>query len=321
LLDEKRRIEAADAVVGLDQEVKELSSYQVRTERESMAARRASPQSGERRRAPDALRNDPDYRKLPPLSTDELKIADRIEGLEKVRQKLADSQQLTPEIDAYIQWQKQRLGVEAEVRGNKDAISTAERRKQQIETVDRQAAEVELRRASQSIKALVTRRGPNFRKKSKISYDEVMGESAWRDLQVSRERVTRAQKSRRKGAKVNVLVPLDTDHLVSLDTIANRPELNEFLKTYSKAPRRVQDEMARRLSDLGDIDTNLVRMRWDFNQKVKGKRPWRDITYDEAKGYYHAADVDRMRRRELVEETKLLDEISSMTDEFRGVTQ
>jgi hypothetical protein len=321
-MDAKRRMGAAEAVVSLDKEVDDLASYQLRTERESMAARKAWAPEGGARRAPESLKNHPDYRKLPPLSNDELTISDRIEGLENLRQKLADSRRLTPEVDAHIQWEKQRLGVEVEVKGNKGAISAAERRKKQIETIERKAADAELRRASQTIKGLVTMRGPNFRAKTRtVSYDEVMGELAWRDLQKSQNRVTRVQSSSRRGTGVKTLVPLDTDHLVSLDTIANRPELNDFLKIYSSAPRHVQDQMAKRLSTLGDIDTNLVRMRWDFNEKVKGKRPWREITYNDVRGYYDAKTVDRMRARELTEETRLLSEIARLTNEFRGVTK
>lgn len=48
---------------------------------------------------------------------------------------------------------------------------------------------------------------------------------------------------------------------------------------------------------LGDLESNLVRMRADANG-FKGNKSWEEITYDQVKQFsYESTDVDAMRLR------------------------
>jgi hypothetical protein len=267
----------------------------------------------EKKPLPDALRNDKDYRNLPRLG-DEMATNNRLEALRELRQKLADSNKLPPEVADYLNWEEKRLTLKQEIQGNKEANTTTDTRVKQQEQTELPKAEEELRKASQSVKSLVQRRGENFNKKKDVTHDEVMGKDRWDKQQASDQKVQRIQ----KGKKLD---PLDTDHLVPLDRIANMPQLSEFLRLLSKASQSVKDLMLDDLAKLGDIPTNLKRMRWDANN-FKNNRSWNEITYQDAKRFgYEAADVDAMRVLENAELKTILEGIAKLTEKYKGTVE
>jgi hypothetical protein len=83
--------------------------------------------------------------------------------------------------------------------------------------------------------------------------------------------------------------------------IANLSELTEFLLIYEKSPDAIKAKMIADLIGLGDIESNLVRMRKDANES-KSNKSWNDVTYEQMKKYgYENSEVDAMREREAKE--------------------
>jgi hypothetical protein len=75
------------------------------------------------------------------------------------------------------------------------------------------------------------------------------------------------------------------------------------------------------LAKLGDIPTNLKRMRWDANN-FKNNRSWNEITYQDAKRFgYEAADVDAMRVLENAELKTILEGIAKLTEKYKGTVE
>ena len=140
--------------------------------------------------------------------------------------------------------------------------------------------------------------GKNYTSKSSISIDQVMTKESWNALTT-------------KPA-------LATDHLVSLERISKLPELNELLVLYTKASKPVKVEIKEALKRLGDMDTNLVRMRADVNSGVKGKHSWHKITYSQVEGKYTVAEVDAIRIKEDESMALILAKIEEETNKFRA---
>src|SRR6266850_5158893 len=306
-LDPQRRVKATERKEGLEKKLEDLPADQAQRVRDIKEIQKELELlKAQKKKLPEALRNDKDFAKLPRLG-DETAIDNRLEALEVLRQKLEKANKLTPEIADYLDWEKKRLTLEREIQGGKEANVVDDTQIKDIKDVTLPAAEDEVRKASQTIKRLVEQRGPNFRAKKGVGYDEIMGKERWEKLQATREKVVRTKEGK-------IIDPLDTDHLFSLDAIANLPELAEFLKVFAKASKAIKDKMIEDLGTLGDIPANLKRMRYDANEGWKSNRSWHELDYAEAKKFgYEAADVDAMRAAENEAMKTILDEIDKLT--------
>jgi len=313
-LDPQRRVKATERKEGLEKKLEDLPADQAQRVRDIKEIQKELELlKAQKKKLPEALRNDKDFAKLPRLG-DETAIDNRLEALEVLRQKLEKANKLTPEIADYLDWEKKRLTLEREIQGGKEANVVDDTQIKDIKDVTLPAAEDEVRKASQTIKRLVEQRGPNFRAKKGVGYDEIMGKERWEKLQATREKVVRTKEGK-------IIDPLDTDHLFSLDAIANLPELAEFLKVFAKASKAIKDKMIEDLGTLGDIPANLKRMRYDANEGWKSNRSWHELDYAEAKKFgYEAADVDAMRAAENEAMKTILDEIDKLTTKYRDLT-
>src|SRR4029434_161272 len=99
------------------------------------------------------------------------------------------------------------------------------------------------REANSSVKKLMEKRGPNYRRKKRdAELDEVMDKD-------------RAKAIRDAEAAGTIdKTPLSPDHLIALTHIANLPELAPLFEIFPTLPKHVQKEMIRELVALGDID-------------------------------------------------------------------
>jgi hypothetical protein len=331
-LDPQRRINATASKEGLEKQLKDTPVDQVQREREIRDLDAdLNTLKGQKKPIPETLKNDKDYRNLPkiddvkqagkqnaPRIADEMAIDNRLQALEALKEKLAKKNALTPEVADYLEWEEKQLTLRQEIEGSKDANVVDDTQIKQIEDVAQPAAEVELRKASASIKTRVRKEGPNYRAKKSVGHDEVIGKERWDAQQASDAKVRRVQKGKR-DQQVKILDPLDTDHLVSLDRLANRPELNDFVRLYAKASQTIKDLMLEDLSDLGDIPSNLKRIRWDANN-AKRARSWNDIGPTEMERFgYSADDVRAMQTLENQEMKTILDQIGKLTDKYRAI--
>jgi hypothetical protein len=204
----------------------------------------------------------------------------------------------------YLAWQRDLFNARAEQLGIKGTVGAVGERASTIHQVQLPAAEKAFRAASQAIKELLRKKGPNFTERSKVTYDEILEEGPWKEL------ASTLKPDQRR---------LNTDHLVSVDEIGNMPELGDFLRLYEEAPDALKGEMTRALIDLGDRPGNLVRMRADANQSaMKSNRSWEEITPDQAKEFgYEWAHIEKMRDREAGSRAAIKKRILEMTDDYR----
>ncbi|MFE2108560.1 hypothetical protein ACFXAF_22255 [Kitasatospora sp. NPDC059463] len=150
----------------------------------------------------------------------------------------------------------------------------------------REAGAEEVREKSRPLIEVMRIKGPNYRDRSRIDFDEVTGRTAWQ------ARVARAV------AEKTELPTLDTDHLVALDRITKLDELVPVLRLYLAASPGVRAELYEHLKGLGDHEDNLRRMDGPANRS-KNNRSWHDIGYDDAARYgYTPKQVNEMRALE-----------------------
>ena len=218
---------------------------------------------------------------------------ERIEAIRALLQKPG----LSTEAIAYLKWQEEIQDLRQTARDRAEANAKLGDKQTGLEerVPDAVAA---LRKASKSIKQLMRLVGPNYRKASKIAFDEVLKEERFNKLPPNEK-------------------ALQTDHLVPLDWVANSPEMTEFLKVYASASKAEQQAMGRALIDLGDIPDNLVRMRADANN-FKSAKAWKDMSLDELKKFgYDDKDYERMVKREADMLTLIKAQILALANEYR----
>ena len=274
--DPQRQVKATAAKTALEQQAAaDTATFRGSADETRRLQGRLKELAANPKKAPAELRKALD--ELPPI--DDLEA--RLEAIKELEARPGHSGAAAE----YLRWQRELLDVRNELRdiqlGNKAGGAVAERRA----TVELPQADVELRAASRPVRELLRGDGPNYRKASKTTHDQVIGEARWKEMS---EKLKPEQRA------------LATDHLVPLDQIGNSPELANFLKLYEKASDAVKADMTRDLIALGDRPDNLVRMRADANgASLKGSKKWADITYNQAKEFgYDPPDVDFMRGRE-----------------------
>ncbi|MFF2955114.1 hypothetical protein ACFVVU_27655 [Kitasatospora sp. NPDC057965] len=150
----------------------------------------------------------------------------------------------------------------------------------------REAGAEEVREKSRPLIEVMRAKGPNYRDRSRIDFDEVTGREAWQ-----------ARVARAVAEKTNPPT-LDTDHLVALDRITKLDELVPVLRLYLAASRGVRAELYEHLKGLGDHEDNLRRMDGPANRS-KNNRSWYEFSYDDAARYgYTPKQVNEMRALE-----------------------
>ena len=240
----------------------------------------------------------------PPELDQDFRTLARIEDSEQRLAELAKLQQrpgLSSAADSYLKWLREvwttRAELEDTTEGNRRAGAELER----LRKVERPRAEAALRAASRAVKDFLRTEGPNYKKRrATVEYDEIIGKARW-DAKWS------------QGKRP----ALATDHLVALDRIANLSELTEFLLIYEKSSDAVKAKMTEDLIGLGDVESNLVRMRKDANES-KSNKSWDDVTYEQLKKYgYENSEVDDMRKREEKELETIKQKIAEMMAKYR----
>nr|WP_299913681.1 hypothetical protein [Sphingomonas bacterium] len=201
--------------------------------------------------------------------------------------------EISPEARRYLDWlaglwhlqAKLEWAKEMTLAGGKPVFKRDQDAKEG-EVIAVRFAQDEARRANLGLKEHMRKVGPNYKDiKKKATYDKIMGEAAF-------ERLQQAAQARVPPETLG----LNPDHLVSLDEIANMPELSPIFDLYAKASSGMREDMKRDLTDLGDIKDNLLAM-WDQpNQGMKSNKSWHDISFERAADFqYSAPDVIRMR--------------------------
>jgi uncharacterized protein with PhoU and TrkA domain len=200
----------------------------------------------------------------------------------------------------YLKWLRERTEIQSKLQDiHQGNIQASRNVVEPLQTVTVPEAVAEARAANRTIKDLLRIEGQNYKDRSKVTFDQILGQDRWKAIP-SEQRAS-----------------LQTDHLVALDRIANLPELAEFLEAYQKAPESVKDRMMADLIALGDRPENLVRMNAEANN-FKRAKSWHDITYDEARRFfYEPADVDSMRAAETKELEKMLEDIAQLTKDYK----
>ncbi len=142
-------------------------------------------------------------------------------------------------------------------------------------------AKQELARASQGVGDIIRKGedGPNYAVVSGVNYDQILGETA--------------SKSIPEGTGLN------TDHVVPVREIRDMVAASDLPRLYDKASPAVKEAIEREYRNLGDIRSNLKRMRADANQTMKSDRSWYDISYQQAAAYGYTKEmVDQQRQIE-----------------------
>jgi hypothetical protein len=225
----------------------------------------------------------------------------RIEKLKTVEQKLEALDKLKPASLSqaereFLAWRRKAWELQEEAESSEE---TAKFLGEGFETLvtQREVAAQALRESSQDVMAVLRTEGPNYRGKASVNIDQVMTKAAWDALAT-------------KPA-------LATDHLVALDRISKLSQLNELLVLYTKASKSVKAEIKQALKGLGDMESNLVRMRADVNSGLKSNKSWNDITYAQVEGKYTVAEVDAIRIKEEESLREILKKIDELTTTFR----
>ena len=220
----------------------------------------------------------------------------RLEALKLLR----DEPNLSPESVEYLKWQEEILGLREQVQdisGGQAKLGN----KLEIHEALLSRARAALRDASKTVKTRLRKVGPEYRRRSEVKFDQIMGEESFKTL------------SKEGGPRP----ALQTDHLVSLDEIANSPVMTDFLAVLVVSRPNIQQEMLSRLESFGDIPENLVRMRADANNK-KSSRSWNDIVYDEMSEFgYSNKNIEDIRARENRVRETIMRLIDDVTNEFR----
>jgi hypothetical protein len=219
--------------------------------------------------------------------------------------RLEQTPDLGTETGKYLAWLREVLKARDALDTANDDAAVARDKLARLKDIELVRATEALRKASLAIKDLLRTEGPNYRKlSSSVSHDQIIGEDRWND----------SLRDLPRGATPPRLA---TDHLVSLERIANMSELTDFLLAYEKAPTSARQKMTADLVALGDIPENLMRMRKDANES-KGSKSWNQITYAQMKrfGYEHR-DVDAARAAEAKALSSILKMIGEMTDRYK----
>ncbi|MFB7477152.1 hypothetical protein [Kitasatospora sp. NPDC056184] len=185
----------------------------------------------------------------------------------------------------YLSWLRHSWALRHEAEEAGGAVRAGGGEHDNLTTV-REASAEEVREKSRPLIEVMRKKGPNYRDRSRIDFDEVAGPKAWET------RVARAKAEKKE------LPTLDTDHLVALDRITKLDELVPVLRLYVVASRAVQAELYTKLEALGDHEDNLRRMDGPANRS-KNNRSWHEFSYDDAARYgYTPKQVNAMRELE-----------------------
>ena len=225
----------------------------------------------------------------------------RIEKLKTVEQRLEALDKIKPGSLSqaereFLAWRKKAWELQEEAESSEEAAKFLGEGFETLVT-QREAAAQALRESSQDVMAVLRTEGPNYRGKGSINLDQVMTKASWDTLAT-------------KPA-------LATDHLVALDRISKLSQLNELLVLYTKASKPVKAEIKQALKGLGDMESNLVRMRADVNSGLKSNKSWHEITYSQVDGKYTVGEVDAIRIKEDESLTEILKKIDDLTATFR----
>lgn len=221
---------------------------------------------------------------------------------------------LDPATRAYLDWQLRRWSHTVSLAEAESTIQTADydQRVQQMAEIPN--AEKARTKANATVKSAISgRNGDNYKAMKKAlkkdgAFDDVMGKARFEALNDAH-----------KAQNDNRSIPLSPDHLVSLATIANLPELRPLIDIYSKAGPKLKGEIMQALDDIGDFKDNLVPMRSDANEHVKNAKSWYEIKHTpeiEAKYGYTADDFRDMRRREDLAMEAVKKRIAKVIEDF-----
>lgn len=313
--DRQRQVKASEVKMRLETEAAE-ESKSIRGTSESRSEIEAKLKQlieAKKMRPPEL---DKAFGELPPIEDPQARLEAVEELLTKTREREATPENERPglreEAVKYLEWQRDVLRAKAELEDIRGGTIQAGTKLERLHGVALPAAEAELRTASKAVRELLRSEGPNYKAKSGVGFDEILGQERWDDHVASQAAI-----SKKHGA---VARKLATDHLVPLDTIGNRTELAAFLALYERASPEVKAKMTKDLVDLGDKPYNLKRMNWRANSVVKGSRSWAQITYDEVREFgYKPADVDAMRAAEAKALGKILGEIDDLTKRYTRI--
>ena len=163
---------------------------------------------------------------------------ERLEALQELRKK----QDLSSAAIEYLKWNEELQDLKLEKAGR--VIANTKFGERLVTLVDWLLPEAErnLRKARQTVKDYLRQVGPHYKARSKVNYDEILGEDRSNDL----------------GLKNN---DLQTDHLISLDWIANSDQLTGFLKVYVQASQTVKTRMLDDLVALACVRTRIIKNR------------------------------------------------------------
>ncbi|MFE6868108.1 hypothetical protein ACFVFS_16285 [Kitasatospora sp. NPDC057692] len=206
----------------------------------------------------------------------------------------------SPQELAYLAWLRRSWALRHEAEEAGGAVRAGGGEKANLSTA-REAGAEEVREKSRPLIEVMRTKGPNYRDRSGIDFDEVTGRTAW-DTRVARAEAEKKEKPE-----------LDTDHLVALDRITKLDELVPVLRLYVVASRGVQAELYEHLKGLGDHRDNLRRMEASANRS-KNNRSWHELSYDDAARYgYTPEQVNAVRKLE----DEALDAILRRIEELR----
>lgn len=222
-------------------------------------------------------------------------FGEKLEHLEEIRASRSD---WTDAERKYLDTREKLWNAQMERQSAQEDLAAA--RSQRVDAeIKVPEAEKELRRASKRIANILRKNGPNYKAASKIKFDELLGEDAWKALE-KRPR-------------------LDTDHIVPVREIEDLLNQSKLPRLHSQASRGVKEEMEKAMQELGDVESNLMRMRRDANQMMKSDRSWNDISYSEASKYGYTQEmVEKMRTTENAQRALIRDKIRSLEETFAG---
>ena len=230
----------------------------------------------------------------------EMTRIERLKNLEKQLEALEglESRSLTQAEKEYLLWRRQTWELQQEAEASAETIEFYGGESFKTLLTNRDKAAQLLRSASEDVMKVFRKPGPRYRSKSRINVDQVMRREKWDAL---------ATKPR-----------LATDHLVSLTRISKFQQLNEILVLYTKASPPVKAEIKQALRDIGDLESNLFRMNYDVNSKIKSGKSWHEITYSQVEQVYSVKEVDAIRISEDNSLEIILKAIDDMTIKFRA---
>jgi hypothetical protein len=273
-LDVKERITRAGKVEAAQRRLTEIASDIVKNEGrlETLESRLRQLST---KRVPRPPELDAEFRDL-----QELRRREGAQATADAVDNIANRPGHSPAAREYLEWLRDTLTAAAERDDLAEAKTLLEEQKLDQERIKLPQAEAELRIASKAVRDFLRAVGENYKRRSNVSYDEVLGKEAWNNL----------------GDKKKY--PMSVDHLVALDRIANMKELTPVLLAYEKASAAVKEQIVADLVKLGDIPENLLKMRAGANSSKKN-RSWEDVSVAEMKKFdYDLNHLMRLRADE-----------------------